>query len=76
MDGSQVEEQKGVCLVFPPVIQYRGLAVTPHLPPLLSADGCSVPSQLQHMQRGLTFLVLHGCMLSPLDSCKASQAKI
>lgn len=43
MDSSQVEEQKGACLVFSPVIQYRGLAVTPHLPPLLSADGCSVP---------------------------------
>lgn len=43
MDGSQVGEQKGACLVFPPVIQYRGLAVTPHLPPLLPADRCSVP---------------------------------
>ena len=43
VDGSQVGEQKGACLVFPPIIQYQGLAVTPHLPPLLSADGCSVP---------------------------------
>lgn len=43
MDSSQVGEQKGACLVFPPVIQYQGLAVTAHLPPLLSADGCSVP---------------------------------
>lgn len=34
------------------------------------------PSQLQHTQQGLTFLGLHGCTLSPLDSCKASQAKI
>lgn len=34
VDSSQVEEQKGACLVFLPVIQYRGLAVTPHLPPL------------------------------------------
>lgn len=34
------------------------------------------PSQLQHTQWGLTFLSLHRCTLSPLDSCKASQAKI
>lgn len=34
------------------------------------------PSQLQHTHQGLTFLGLHGCTLSPLDSCKASQAKI
>lgn len=54
--GSQVKEQRMPAAFFfflfsPLVIQYRGSAAAPRLPPLLPADGCGVPCRSHRRRR-------------------------